>query len=319
MRNRSPATRHAFTLIELLIVIAIIAVLIGIMLPSLAGARESARRLQCGSNLRQMGVGFTAYALGNRTFYNSGPADNRQRSGYGPIDEVGWMADAVNGQYFVPGNLLCQSNPARSQQNLSQIRINQRASKVFTEDDRIALFRRGFNTNYTQSWFMAFTEMRSRTPGRADDPKDINFVVGPLRESFLSNVDITRVPLFADGRTDIDDVGEFVFNGIEQLRGVKALTDGPARRATTWGRQDYADFGPAHGRGQIVNPIKTNHNRTVGNFLFADGHVAEARDTNRDGNFGWTGAENTDEYPEIENLVFGGILSSGRLASPSRQ
>ena len=53
--------RRAFTLIELLAVIAIIAVLISIIIPSLSGARESARRTQCLANLSQIGIGTQLY------------------------------------------------------------------------------------------------------------------------------------------------------------------------------------------------------------------------------------------------------------------
>jgi type II secretory pathway pseudopilin PulG len=52
----------AFTLIEILVCITIIVVLIAILLPSLAGARESGRTTACISNLRQLGLGWSLYA-----------------------------------------------------------------------------------------------------------------------------------------------------------------------------------------------------------------------------------------------------------------
>jgi prepilin-type N-terminal cleavage/methylation domain-containing protein len=58
--------RAGFTLIELLVVISIVSLLVAILLPALAKARESTRTVQCGTNLRQLMVAYFVYLADNK-------------------------------------------------------------------------------------------------------------------------------------------------------------------------------------------------------------------------------------------------------------
>jgi prepilin-type N-terminal cleavage/methylation domain-containing protein/prepilin-type processing-associated H-X9-DG protein len=65
-RPRGPRPLRGFTLVELLVVIGIIALLVSILLPSLARARESGNRLVCLSNLKQLGTAMMMYVNDNK-------------------------------------------------------------------------------------------------------------------------------------------------------------------------------------------------------------------------------------------------------------
>ncbi len=71
--TRTRCTRRALTLIELIVVIAIITLLIGIMIPGLARSRRLAKQTTCLTGLQQIGVAITTYAFENRSNIPYGP------------------------------------------------------------------------------------------------------------------------------------------------------------------------------------------------------------------------------------------------------
>lgn len=83
--------RRGFTLVELLVVIAIIGVLVALLLPAIQAAREAARRTQCQSNLRQIGI-----ALNNFVDVNKDYPIGVQGGTVGFVDDgYGWGSDLL--------------------------------------------------------------------------------------------------------------------------------------------------------------------------------------------------------------------------------
>ena len=326
--------RRGFTLVELLVVMAIIGLLISILLPSLAGARDQSKSIMCKSHLRTLGTSAFAYAAAEADYLCSGQADARENMNLGQgitdlaqtgIDKVGWIADFVNGGYCFPGKMLCPTNPGRQTQSWGRALQLPGATDAYPpEEFRRLIGERGYNTNYCQSWYMIHTEYDGSTTPVVDRDRRWGSV-GPLRSTGMVRAGPSRVPLFGDARAPRDELFDHSEQGYgPAVRETKSATDGPGWQVnedgtytmmpytslTPYGIQDWDDFGPAHRRrGQN----EEDHSFTVANILFGDGHVESFEDR-----FDFDNGEvrvrpdgELDSW-DLREKVFDGVLSLGR-------
>jgi len=108
------ANRLAFTLVELLVVIGIIAVMIGILLPTLQKARKAANSAKCLSTVRQLGIAFVMYTQQHKRsipYYNINTADAEElglwigqlRNVYSKVDSSRFCPEATSPSVFPTG------------------------------------------------------------------------------------------------------------------------------------------------------------------------------------------------------------------------
>ena len=241
MPRRTLTPRRAFTLVELLVVIGIIALLIGILLPTLSRAREASKTVVCLSNQRQMGTGLVLFQNEHQLylpkgFFNFGPKPGTE--GQWGFQAPAWGWDYVLMTYADGSKelLRCPSDPS------DVLRGDQYNASAYpsgfdpTDDDIPASYR--YNL--------------SNQPERG--------VVYAYKVTQL--VDSTKAILVAEGETLRNNAGEIKFHGF-----------------ATWFRKNGNKLGPSGQLGMIGLNNKSNvprfrHQEELDyNYLFADGHA----------------------------------------------
>lgn len=113
-RNRK---RHGFTLVELLTVVAVIAVLAALLLPAVSRARENGQRASCINNLRQIGIAFNVYLLEHRDTYPAAQDPIHSDPAYWLWMGRGWrmlLSPYIPGDKEKPGVFFCPSDQRSS-------------------------------------------------------------------------------------------------------------------------------------------------------------------------------------------------------------
>ena len=258
---RSIRKRDAFTLVELLVVIAIIGILVGLLLPAVQSAREAARRMQCGNNIRQLALAMHNYESAYRKFPMQGTVDvdfsvQARLLPFVEQSNIHNMLDYTKPAFTGPFNakvpnplfvnafsqsvpfFLCPSDPAPS---VSIVPVNG-TSYSYGAINYMVSYGSGTNTNYDLRWTtdgVVFQNSRQGFHSITDGASNTIFLSETVRSSGNDvTLPLGQIPKFPY---------QLTLNGSSGVS--SALNATPGLRATGGGWSGYVNTS-----GMISNP-----------------------------------------------------------------
>lgn len=305
------STRKAFTLVELLVVIGIIAVLIGVLLPVLASARRAAETAQCLSNLRQIGQGFAMYSSESLGWVI--PGFIRKQPEFGGRGEETWATILVVKRYirqadqmdFVGSGGTPPGEEAWDSEGSAGNTVFRCPSGTNKQNDGPNIVPTS-KTDDSNAWFWRRQSLLHAGVGDSQGSAPIvdnwyamNGVL-PTQNDMRNNRGQDAWPMRTFGHFRAKqgkfDVGEIVGGPMIKVSKIKKSGE----MAMIYDGIQMHDFN--------TNKISARHGKRKSqtNFLFADGHAATVDSKslpNGGANTGWDGNEGTSDLRAPEFLV----------------